>query len=113
MTQAAQLYRLTLDSFPDMDQMEFPDIDRRDWPTEYKVSYFYAELLWKMEDWTQCGPAFDRVVEIDPNGFESNLVAGLVARMQGDFPKAKRHLSTAHLMQPIAGRAGFGFVARP
>lgn len=68
MNQASQLYRLTLDTFPDMDEMEFPDIDRRDWPTVYRVSYFYAELLWRMEDWSQCGPAFDRVVELNPQG---------------------------------------------
>jgi tetratricopeptide (TPR) repeat protein len=68
MQQSAALYRLTLDTFTDLDQMEFPDIDRRDWPTQYRVSYFYAELLWKMEDWAQCGPAFDRVVELNPQG---------------------------------------------
>ncbi len=65
---AAKLYRLILKSFPDMEQMEFPDIDKRDWPTEYKVSYYYAELLWKMENWAQCGPAFDRVLEVNPQG---------------------------------------------
>jgi tetratricopeptide (TPR) repeat protein len=65
---ATALYRLVLERFPDMEQMQFPDIDRRDWPTQYRVSYFYAELLWRMEDWTQCGPAFDRVVELNPQG---------------------------------------------
>ena len=68
MALASQLYRVVLDKFPDMEQMRFPDIDRRDWPTQYKVSYYYAELLWKMEEWAQCGPAFDRVVELDPAG---------------------------------------------
>lgn len=65
---AAALYRLVIDRFPDMESMQFPDIDRRDWPTNYRVSYFYAELLWRMEDWAQCGPAFDRVVELNPQG---------------------------------------------
>ena len=65
---AAKLYRLTLEKFPDMESMQFPDIDKRDWPTQYKVSYYYAELLWKMENWAQCGPAFDKVLEIDPQG---------------------------------------------
>jgi tetratricopeptide (TPR) repeat protein len=68
MRAAAALYRLVLDRFPNMGDMEFPNIDRRDWPTEYRISYFYAELLWRMEDWGQCGPAFDRVVELDPQG---------------------------------------------
>ncbi|MFK7992151.1 MAG: tetratricopeptide repeat protein [Sandaracinaceae bacterium] len=65
---ASALYRLVLERFPDMEQMQFPNIDRRDWPTEYRISYFYAELLWRMEDWSSCGPAFDRVVELNPQG---------------------------------------------
>ncbi|MBW2378123.1 MAG: tetratricopeptide repeat protein [Deltaproteobacteria bacterium] len=55
MSQAAVLYRTLLKEFPDMEQMKFPNIDKRDWPTKYKLSYFYAELLWKMEEWGQCG----------------------------------------------------------
>jgi tetratricopeptide (TPR) repeat protein len=65
---SAQMYRLLLDKFPDMASMEFPDIDRRDWPTQYRISYFYAELLWKMEKWAECAPAFDKVVDLDPKG---------------------------------------------
>ena len=68
MNLASQLYKLVLDKFPDMESMEFPDIDRRDWPNTYRVSYFFAELLWKMEDWSLCGPAFDKVVELNPAG---------------------------------------------
>lgn len=68
MSQAAVLYRTLLKEFPDMEQMQFPNIDKRDWPTEYKISYFYAELLWKMEEWSQCGPAFDHVVELNSQG---------------------------------------------
>lgn len=65
---ATQLYRLLLQKFPDMATMEFPAIDKRDWPNEYRVSYFYAELLWKMEKWAECAPAFDKVVDLDPKG---------------------------------------------
>lgn len=65
---SAKLYRLVIDKFPDMEKMEFPEIDKRDWPTTYNVSYYYAELLWKMESWNECGPAFDKVVEINPQG---------------------------------------------
>jgi tetratricopeptide (TPR) repeat protein len=68
MSQAAVLYRTLLKEFPGMEQMTFPNIDKRDWPTQYKISYFYAELLWKMEEWGQCGPAFDNVVELNPQG---------------------------------------------
>ncbi len=68
MAQSAVLYRTLLKEFPDMEQMTFENIDKRDWPSEYKISYFYAELLWKMEEWSQCGPAFDEVVELNPQG---------------------------------------------
>jgi tetratricopeptide (TPR) repeat protein len=68
MEYAAQMYRLLLEKFPDMEKMEFAAIDKRDWPTEYRISYFYAELLWKMERWVECAPAFDRVVDLDPKG---------------------------------------------
>ena len=65
---SSRLYRLLIDRFPDMEELEFPNIARDDWPTVYRVSYYYAELLWKMEDWAQCGPAFDKVVELNPGG---------------------------------------------
>lgn len=76
---SAQMYRLVLDKFPEMEEMEFPNIDRRDWPTNYKVSYYYAELLWKMEKWGECGPAFDKVVDLNPQGdFTADAAYGAV-----------------------------------
>jgi tetratricopeptide (TPR) repeat protein len=65
---AARLYEILIEKFPDMERMEFPDIDKRDWPTHYKIAYYYAELLWKRENWEKCGPAFDEVVELNPRG---------------------------------------------
>jgi tetratricopeptide (TPR) repeat protein len=65
---AARLYEILIEKFPDMERMEFPDIDKRDWPTHYRVAYYYAELLWKRENWEKCGPAFDEVVELNPRG---------------------------------------------
>ncbi|MGB0678518.1 MAG: tetratricopeptide repeat protein, partial [Polyangiales bacterium] len=68
MRMASQLYELLLKKFPDLEKMKFPTIDRRDWPTRYRIAYYHAELLWKMGDWVQCGPAFDKVVELNPKG---------------------------------------------
>lgn len=68
MEEAATLYKLLLTHFPNMEELEFPTIDRRDWPTLYRIAYYYAELLWRMESWSECGPAFDRVLELDPQG---------------------------------------------
>ncbi|MBX3245699.1 MAG: tetratricopeptide repeat protein [Myxococcales bacterium] len=65
---ATRLYELLIEKFPDLESLEFPEIARDDWPTQYKVAYYYAELLWKMEDWSRCGPAFDKVVELNPQG---------------------------------------------
>lgn len=113
MNQATQLYRLTLDTFPDMDDMEFPEIDRRDWPTTYRVSYFYAELLWRMEDWGQCGPAFDRVVELNPQGeFTSDAAYAAVLcynnLYQQDFAGREREVRGAAAPEEEAsgGRRG-------
>jgi tetratricopeptide (TPR) repeat protein len=39
-------------------------------------------------------------VKLDPDGFEGNFVAGLVARIDGDYANAEKYLSTAHLQQP-------------
>ncbi len=68
MERASALYDLLVDELPDLGELEYPEIDRRDWPTPYRVAYFRAELLWGRGDFRACGPAFDRVIEIDPAG---------------------------------------------
>lgn len=67
---SAQLYETAINHFPDMESLDFTDTGwaREDWPTAYRVAYFRAELLWRMDDWERCGPAFDRVVELNPSG---------------------------------------------
>lgn len=65
---AAQLYDRLVEEFPDLQSLKFPNIARKDWPTPYRIAYYRAELLWKMEDWRECGPAFDRVVDMNPKG---------------------------------------------
>ncbi len=68
MRAAATLYNKIVERFSDLDTMAFENIDRRDWPNAYKIKYWYAELLFKMDDWERCGTAFDAVVEADANG---------------------------------------------
>src|SRR5690606_8168773 len=72
MDAAASLYKLLMDEFPEMAELEFPNMGKEAWPTLYRVSYFYAELLWTMQDWERCGPAFDTVVKLDPQGEFTN-----------------------------------------
>ncbi len=68
MEMASRLYALALDTFPNLDQIDFEGWDEETQPTRYRVSYWAAELLWKRNQWEECGPAFDRVVEMDPGG---------------------------------------------
>lgn len=39
-------------------------------------------------------------LKLDPQGFDTNLLAGLVANFSGEYPLAVQHLSQAHLLQP-------------
>lgn len=68
MRRVAQLYQKLLDEFPDFDQVEFTEYDRRDWPTRYRLSYYQADILRDQQNYAECGPAYDRVVEMNPQG---------------------------------------------
>ncbi|MDP3276506.1 MAG: tetratricopeptide repeat protein [Deltaproteobacteria bacterium] len=68
MTRAAQLYNLLLEKFPDLDAVTFPDYSRADWPTRYRIAYYCADILRDQGNFAECGPAYDRVVEMNPTG---------------------------------------------
>ncbi len=104
MQQATDLYELAVQHFPDMEQLEFPDISREDWPTLYRVSYFYAELLWRMEDWNRCGPAFDHVVELNPQG-EYTSDAAYAAVLCYNNLYQQQYAATEREARPAAGAA--------
>ncbi|MGD9724069.1 MAG: tetratricopeptide repeat protein [Pirellulales bacterium] len=42
----------------------------------------------------------DKALALDPNGLDANLLAGLVARLQYDYPTATKLLGAAHLLSP-------------
>ncbi len=42
----------------------------------------------------------EEAVKLDPDGFDSNATAGLVARAMADYPKARAYLEKAHLLAP-------------
>ncbi len=108
---SSRLYRLLIDKFPDMEGLEFPNIAREDWPTVYKVSYYYAELTWKMEDWARCGPAFDHVVELNPQG-EFTADAAYAAVLcynnlyQQQYSSRERQTREEREEEPRRGRRG-------
>ncbi len=68
MQMASQLYQVLIDQFPDFDQVTFPDYDRRDWPSLYRVSYYRADILRDQGNVQECGPAYDHVIEMNPHG---------------------------------------------
>ncbi|MEZ4408913.1 MAG: tetratricopeptide repeat protein, partial [Polyangiales bacterium] len=63
-----ELYQKILDTFPDLDQVEFTEYDRRDWPTRYRIAYYRADILRDQGDNEHCGPAYDAVVDMNPQG---------------------------------------------
>lgn len=73
MAASSQLYNKVIDAFkPDeFAKFEFPKLVREDWPTIYKLKYNVADLLYFQQNWTECGPAFDRVVDEDPGSAEA------------------------------------------
>ncbi|MBL8601839.1 MAG: tetratricopeptide repeat protein [Myxococcales bacterium] len=68
MRMVAELYQKIVEEFPDFDQVEFPEYDRRDWPTLYRIQYYRADILRDQGNFEACGPAYDRVVEMNPEG---------------------------------------------
>jgi hypothetical protein len=68
MERTIALYDIILDTFPNLDDLVIEGFDDNSKPTRYRVAYYKADLYWTMEDWHKCGPAFDDVVEMDPNG---------------------------------------------
>jgi tetratricopeptide (TPR) repeat protein len=111
---ASQLYRMLVENFADLDRMEFPDFDKRDWPTRYRVAYYHAELLWKMENWGECGPAFDRVVEMNPKG-EYTQDAAYAAVLCYNNLYQQQYQRTEHQTRSkmAAGKKGKGGKAEP
>ena len=68
MRMTGELYQKILDEFPEFDQVEFTEYDRRDWPTRYRIAYYRADILRDSGDNEHCGPAYDAVVEMNPGG---------------------------------------------
>ena len=59
MRRAAEVYRLLLDELSDLDDLQEVEL------TSYGLRFWYAELLYALEEWEECGPAYDEVVEMD------------------------------------------------
>lgn len=73
MTLAAGLYQKVVDTWTadEFSKFKFPRIIKEDWPTVYKIKYAMADLLYFQKDWAKCGPAFDSVVQENPQAPEA------------------------------------------
>ncbi len=65
---AAYLYGKVVDNFTQEEfaKFSFPRIVKDDWPNIYKIRYAMADLLYVQQRWEDCGPAFDAVVDANP-----------------------------------------------
>lgn len=94
-----QLYDDILVTFPNIDDIKIEGFDEKTKPTNYRVAYYKAELAWHSEDWQTCGPAFDAVVKMNPQGeytAESAYAAVLCYNKvyvveRGDKDKERKH----------------------
>jgi tetratricopeptide (TPR) repeat protein len=70
---AAYLYKKVAENFTAQDfaKFQFPRIVKEDWPTMYKIKYAMADLLYFQQRWEDCGPAFDAVVDENPQAAEA------------------------------------------
>lgn len=70
---AAVLYKRVVDTWKadEYATFQFPRIVKDDWPTIYKIKYAMADLLYFQKDWAKCGPAFDSVVQENPQAPEA------------------------------------------
>lgn len=67
---ASLLYKKVSDTWKadEFAKFTFPRLVKDDWPTIYDIKYNMADLLYFRERWADCGPAFDAVVEENPQG---------------------------------------------
>jgi tetratricopeptide (TPR) repeat protein len=74
---ASYLYQKVVDNFTQEDfaKFEFPRIVKEDWPNIYKIRYAMADLLYVQQRWEDCGPAFDAVVDANPQSAEAPQAA--------------------------------------
>ncbi len=62
------VFKLILSTFKTFDGYKFNVKNPEDSPSIPKIKYAYADLLYGQQRWSECGPAFDEVVALDPNG---------------------------------------------
>jgi tetratricopeptide (TPR) repeat protein len=69
-------------------------------PDDLRTLVSAANYLLKTNQIAPARAHSDKAIALDPDGFDSNYMAGQLARMEESYDKAVKHLSTAHLLQP-------------
>jgi cellulose synthase operon protein C len=73
-----------------------------DSPEKYAMNFFYGELLYKLQQWEEAAEAYERVLEIDPEGeyTEDAVHAAVLAYFKVvDVSEEQRNLSEAKTAQ--------------
>ncbi|MDJ0761687.1 MAG: tetratricopeptide repeat protein [Myxococcota bacterium] len=99
MENTIDLYNAVLETFPNIDNVKIEGFDAKTKPTNYRVAFYKAELLWNMEDWDRCGPAYDALVDMDPKGEYTSEAAyaavlcynKVYVKDRGDKDKSRKH----------------------
>lgn len=81
-------------------------------PQNSEIGIFLSKIYYECENFLGAGRCLRRVLEKHPQHFEANLLTGLVAKREGDLPRAKRYLSNAvNICQTsLAARISLGSV---
>ncbi len=98
------MYDEILSKYPKLDDIEVEGFDDKTRPSRYRVAFYKAELYWTMEDWANCAPSFDAVVDMDPTGEYTSSAAyaavlcynKVYVKERGDKDRSRKHkLKTA------------------
>jgi tetratricopeptide (TPR) repeat protein len=64
-------------------------------PQNCEIGIFLSKIYYESENFLSAGRCLRRVLENHPQHFEANLLTGLLAKREGNLPRAKRYLSNA------------------
>ena len=64
-------------------------------PQNSEVGIFLGKIYFEFENFSSAGKCLRCVLKFNPQHFEANLLAGLLAKQKGDYSRARIHLTNA------------------
>lgn len=64
-------------------------------PQNCEIGIFLSKIYYESENFLGASRCLRRVLKNNPSHFEANLLTGLLAKREGNLPRAKQYLSTA------------------